>query len=430
MCNATLKINWTDDETLTVNTDENGTVIIPVREFGVGMKNVTATYDGDSNYMTSSITRTINVYSSSPRLTVSNLTTFYNSDDYIVVTLIDGQSNLPIEGANVAVVIDDTQNYTTDEDGSIKVPVKGLDPDNYIAFVYYKDEEFDVSAFAMCNLTINKLNTEVEVNAVTVKNKVVMTIKVNDTATGFIELVGEDKKICLTLENGVVTYSDTMAKGHYDFNMIYRGDVIFNENSTQATFDINVPVESKITATPTVTDSSTIIVITVESDSDNDEINGDKPTGDVTIEIDGKTYLVALNDGIATFENAFAPGEYSATIIYAGDESFMTSDTTASFTVEEHGKHDTTIIAVPIVQGTSISMMVFVTDDNTTDITNYMSGLVGGSGSSGDSGGLGSLISGIIGTVTGESDGLVGAIGGIIDAFTGSGGSDGLGGLL
>ena len=89
-----------------------------------------------------------------------------------------------------------------------------------------------------------------------------------------------------------------------------------------------------------------------------------------------------------------------------------------------------------MVDGKDVSIMIVVTDGDTSDITNYLYSLIkitSGSEESGESGSvdysaLAGVISGIIGGgESGESDWMTDAIGGIIGSFMGgsSGGDSG-----
>ncbi len=159
-------------------------------------------------------------------------------------------------------------------------------------------------------------------------------------------------------------------------------------------------------------------------------------TGFIEFVIGDKLVNVPVTKGKAVYELYLPFGDYDVDVYYSGDSVFNPNSTSKSFTVKENSKLDTKIIAVPMVDGKDVSIMIVVTDGDTSDITNYLYSLIkitSGSEESGESGSvdysaLAGVISGIIGGgESGESDWMTDAIGGIIGSFMGgsSGGDSG-----
>ena len=66
-------------------------------------------------------------------ISAPNITATYNNEDYWVVALLDSEGK-PISNAQLSVDLnEETVNYTTNENGQIEVPIKGLLPNTYIA---------------------------------------------------------------------------------------------------------------------------------------------------------------------------------------------------------------------------------------------------------------------------------------------------------
>ena len=127
--------------------------------------------------------------------------------------------------------------------------------------------------------------------------------------------------------------------------------------------------------------------------------------GMATIKIDNVEHPVEVRNGMGVFTSTFTPGRYDADVEFLGNDKYNSSSTSTSFTVKEETKKDTTIIATPMVNGETVSIMVVVTDGNSIDsdeLTNYLSGLIGGGSEGGSNDALNAIISGAISAATGS----------------------------
>ena len=88
--------------------------------------NVTVAYSGDDNFINTTANATLTVSKLNTNITCDSITTIYNSNDGLTITLADINGK-PLPGVTLAVDLNGIKNYTTDENGTVKISVKGFD---------------------------------------------------------------------------------------------------------------------------------------------------------------------------------------------------------------------------------------------------------------------------------------------------------------
>ncbi len=189
------------------------------------------------------------------------------------------------------------------------------------------------------------VDNEVLVINVTVKGGVIITpnVKVDGDnvtidvnvkpgdATGNIsfEINGSTYVIDLINGTGNVTVSG-LANGNYTVDLKYSGDETYPASTKTVEFAVDNKIETVISVNATVSeDSVTVNVEVIPSDA----------SGNVTFDINGTEYSLALIDGKAniTISN-LTSGNYTFNVKYGGDENFneSTSDE-ITFTIKDDG---------------------------------------------------------------------------------------------
>ena len=94
----------------------------------------------------------------------SDITVTYGEDEYLVATLKDS-ADKGIAGMSISVLLNGYEgNYTTDEDGAIKVPLEGLDAKDYIAEITFDGNEIYNKSSATVNVIVNKASSTLTVD--------------------------------------------------------------------------------------------------------------------------------------------------------------------------------------------------------------------------------------------------------------------------
>ena len=91
-------------------------------------------------------------------LDVSDFNTYYDKDDYLVVTLKDTQNNA-IGGATLTVDLNGTNNHVTDGNGRIEIPTKGLNATTYDVGISFEGDLNHLQSSKTVKLTVNKVNS-------------------------------------------------------------------------------------------------------------------------------------------------------------------------------------------------------------------------------------------------------------------------------
>ena len=258
----------------------------------------------------------------------NNLVTAYNSGDNFIITLSYGK---PLSG--VAVTVDfngAVKNYTTDNNGQIKISTKGLTVGNYNAKISYAGEGCYLGSTASAVVKINKAKTKITAPAITATyNKykdLVITLKDSNgkalsNAQVVIYLNGIKK--LTTDKNGQVKISTKdLAPKAYSVDILYNG----NENYVDSSATTKITVKK---ATPTLTASAKTFKVSVKTKKYSitlkDNTKKKKKNTKVTLTVNKKTYTVKTNSkGIATFSitNLNKKGKFTATVTYAGSSYY------------------------------------------------------------------------------------------------------------
>ncbi len=306
----------------------NGTGTCEIPRLPSGEYNVTLTYTGDDQYAPSSASKTFKVdkVESFVIPTASNIVVGENENVKIV---------LPADATGTVTVVVDGKNYITAvSDGKGELIIPGLSKGEYEITVIYNGDEKYLPSTNTTIFTVSKIDTTMEV--IDQGNGTVKVILPSD-ATGTVTVTVDGKNYTADVVNGTATIVlDDVTPGKHPITVSYSGDNEYASKKQDATVDIpkyDTPMSA------TVNDISVgekaVIVVNVP----------DKATGEITVEIDGKTYTGTIKDGKAEISIPdLSAGDKTAIIKYAGDENYLENSTSVSFKVS---KVNPTIKATP-----------------------------------------------------------------------------------
>ena len=273
-------------------------------------------YDVAPVSVTLKINKTTSIISSSP------ITTIYNMDDYTVITLNDGQG-YPINDVVIYVDLDGVKNYTTDANGTIKVPTMGLAANTYVATITFAGNGNYIGA----NATVNVIITQAAVNLITnytvnvwddgfTVNIIVFTNpSINDNLT--IKFNGKEYPV--EVVNGTANVmSNKVYSKTYRTDIIYEGSQNYKNSASRITVIVKATKVSRL-------NTFTYYYYNNDMGSDSEkgisqikvvDVDGNPiKNGVVTITIMNKYKLKVKTDGngVAKFTKAYKPGTYSVT---------------------------------------------------------------------------------------------------------------------
>ena len=227
----------------------NGFVIsIPALDAGTYTLTVTAIADKNHNNVTENATIIVNKLKT--ELTGSAITTTYNINKDLVITLKD-ITGKALSGVKVAVDLNGAKTYTTDKNGQVKVSTKGLAPKAYTAKVTFNgNTNYDKSTKDV-KVTVKKATPKLTAKKKTFKTSVKTkkyTITLKDNTGKAI------KKAKVTLKVKGKTYKATTnskgkavfkiknlkKKGTFKATITYKGNKYYNKVSKKANIKVIV----------------------------------------------------------------------------------------------------------------------------------------------------------------------------------------------
>ena len=161
--NLTIEFNG---ETYSNLTDSNGQITLVISQ-ALAPKAYTAKikFAGDANYTESAKDVTVNITKDTPVISADAVTTNYNTNKDLVITLKDSQGNA-LSGYSITVDLNGAKAYTTDKNGQVKIAVGSLVPKTYTAKITFKGNDNYTDAAKDVKVTVNKLKSKI-----TAKNK-------------------------------------------------------------------------------------------------------------------------------------------------------------------------------------------------------------------------------------------------------------------
>ena len=192
----------------------NNTITVSGLDAGTYTLNVTTIVDDNHNPVTQTATITVNKIKT--QITADAITTTYNVNKYLVITLKDTNGN-PLKGISISVDLNGAKTYTTDSNGQVKVPTKGLAPKTYTAKVTFNGNTNYIKSAKDVKVTVKKAASKITAGKKTFK----ANTKVKKYAAVLNDSTGKAiKKAKLTLKVKGKTYAaKTNSKGKAVFKI-------------------------------------------------------------------------------------------------------------------------------------------------------------------------------------------------------------------
>ena len=256
-------------------------------------------------------------------ITASDVSTVYSSEDYLIITLSDFQG-YNLTGKTISVVLNGVENYTTDDNGKIKVPTKDVPAGNYTAVITFDgtNDNYNTSS-ASANVTVAKATTSIAAKSLSVvydNGKKYLVATLTDGNGNPVDGVSVSTNInalkaAKTDKNGQVKWLVTsLTPKTYSVVLKFAG----NSNYINSTKKVTVKV----------TKASTKISAKAKTFKRSDKTKkysvtlNVKQKVKVTIKVNKKTYTAyTTTKGVATFKlnKLTNKGKYTATVNFGGN---------------------------------------------------------------------------------------------------------------
>ena len=189
---------------------------ITVSGLNAGNYTLTVTTITDANHNNVTKNATITVNKAKTQLTADAITTTYNINKDLVITLKDSAGNA-LSGVNVIVDLNGAKTYTTDSNGQLKVSTKGLAPKAYTAKITFNGNTNYAESSKDVKVTVKKATPKLTAKKKTFKSSVKTkkyTVTLKDNTGKAI------KKAKVTLKVKGKTYkATTNSKGKATFKI-------------------------------------------------------------------------------------------------------------------------------------------------------------------------------------------------------------------
>ena len=319
---------------------------------------VSVRYNGDVKYAPSTNTTKFIVNES-----VSDVNIDDNGNGTVDVTLPKNANS------NVTVVIDGVNSTTTVVNGTVNINLDNATPGKHNISVVYTD---DTGKEYVINSTVDvpKYQTPISIDLPDdpkVGDSIPIVVNLPDGVTGDVELEIDGKHYTANVKNGKAVFNiEGLSEGGKTMIVRYGSDDYYVANMTTTQFKVS-KVNSAIKATSkdiTVGKDETITV-NVPSGA----------TGRVLVEINGVGYYGTIVNGKAKIIIPELPaGKYKVSIRYEGDNKFLPSSTTTSFTVKGGKQPSLSVIADDIVEGQNATIFVKLPEKATGEVTIIIAG--------------------------------------------------------
>ena len=239
-----LDITYTSSNNSVATVDKNGIVTA----VGEGTAVITVEVGDDEIYAKNSTTVNVTVSKVSTEIESSAVTTVYNVDKNLIVTLKDANGK-PIRGANITVDLNGEKTYTTDEKGQVTVSTKGLAPKAYTAKITFNGNSTHDKSTKDVKVTVKKATPKITAKAKTFKTttktkkySIVLKNNVNKPikkATVYLKVNGKTYK-ATTNSKGKATFKITKLNkaGKFKATVTYKGNKYYNKATKKVTIKV------------------------------------------------------------------------------------------------------------------------------------------------------------------------------------------------
>ena len=323
-----------------------------------GEYNVTVRYNGDGKYLPSDNKTSFKVSKSSTTIDVVDL-----GNGTVMVNVGENASG------NVTVKIGDQTYNATVINGTAIVSLTNATPGTHEIEVIYSGDDTHGGKTVNSTVTIPKHSTpiSVKVSDIYVGDTAVVTVTLPKDATGTvtIEINGKKYSTDKIVDGKAVFNVKGLAYGDKTVAVSYSGDNNYEGNYTTGQFTVKKR-PSSITANPKniKVGNDEVITVTVPGDA----------TGRVCVKINGVGYYGDIVNGKAKIVIPDLPaGKYKVTVTYEGDDKYLPSSKTVSFTVSK-SKPSISATGDEITQGEDADVVIKLPKDATGKVSISVAG--------------------------------------------------------
>ncbi len=235
---------------LTIEYVSSNSSVVSVTDYGIvtavgeGTAVITLTVGDNETYAFNSTNVTVTVSRIASEIASSAITTVYNVNKDLTVTLKDEKGN-PISDASITVDLNGAKTYITDEKGQVKVSTKGLAPKAYTVKITFNGDDKYLNSTKDVKVTVKKATPKLTAKKKTfktsVKTKKYSVILKDNTGKAIkkakvtLKVKGKTYK-ATTNSKGKATFKikNLKKKGKYTAVIKFKGDKFYKKVSKKA----------------------------------------------------------------------------------------------------------------------------------------------------------------------------------------------------
>ena len=154
-------IIFTSSNPEVVSVDSTGAI----KALSEGTVTITISLSSD-HYNAPDATVNVEISRKTPELTATSVTTTYNVNKDLVITLKDEKGEA-LSGEEVTVDLNGTKTYTTDENGQVKIATGSLVPNTYNVKISFAGNDYYLGSDATAEVTVKKATPKITASAKT-----------------------------------------------------------------------------------------------------------------------------------------------------------------------------------------------------------------------------------------------------------------------
>ena len=349
-------------------TDENGQIKIAVKNVIPDIYLANIFFEGNKLYLKSNATSKIIVNKQSATLTANTVTTTFNDNKDLIITLKNNQGS-PISGVRVFVDLDCVKNYTTDENGEIKIPSLNLVPDNYDVKITFNENNYYLGTSTETAVIVKKANTKLTVDSMTNSTNLIVSLMdeqgnpVNGTSIS-VDMKGINNYT--TDSKGQINIpTDNLAPGNYNVKIKFNGNENYAGSSEETTFIVKKA--SELTANNVIANynDSKHLIITLK-DSEGKPITN----ASVSVDLNGvKNHTTDSEGQIKIPIHKLTPNNYNVKIKFNGNIHYTGTNTETTVIVKKAAA-EITANDVTTIYNTAKNLVITLKDSAGNPIIN------------------------------------------------------------
>ena len=322
---ATGNVTFTvGDKTETVGI-KDGKATLTVKDLASGDYTVSAVYNGDDKYLSSSNSTSFKVSKLESKVDISVDNIEIGKDAVVTVSVTSGATG------NVTVVINGKSQVVELKDSKATVTIENLTAEDYKIEATYNGDAKYLTSSAVYTFNVNKLPSSITVSADDIKvgEDAVIVASVISGATGNVTFTVGDKTETVWIKDGKATLTvKDLVSGDYTVSAVYNGDVKYLTSSNSTSFKVSKisGYDIKVNVGEVNEGENATVTVILPKDA----------TGNVTLVMNNRPYFAKVNNGTAKVIIPYiSAGTHEFIVNYYGDNKYDKATANGTITVNK-----------------------------------------------------------------------------------------------